>query len=54
LRWLDADGRILLSGTVLEGRHVLRLALGNLRTTDAHLDRAFTAIDEALAAVLPS
>ena len=51
LRWLDADGRILLSGTVLEGRHVLRLALGNLRTTDAHLDRAFTAIDEALAAV---
>jgi len=32
---------------------VLRLALGNLRTTDAHLERAFTAIDEALAAVLP-
>ncbi|MFO7778782.1 MAG: pyridoxal-dependent decarboxylase [Nitriliruptoraceae bacterium] len=53
LRWLDADGRVLLSGTVLEGRHVLRLALGNLRTTDAHLERAFTAIDEALAAVPP-
>jgi aromatic-L-amino-acid/L-tryptophan decarboxylase len=53
LRWLDADGRILLSGTVLEGRHVLRLALGNLRTTEAHLDRAFTAIDDALAAVPP-
>lgn len=53
LRWLDDDGRILLSGTVLEGRHVLRLALGNLRTTDAHLDRAFSAIDEALAAVPP-
>jgi aromatic-L-amino-acid/L-tryptophan decarboxylase len=53
LRWLDADGRILLSGTVLEGRHVLRLALGNLRTTEAHLDVAFTAIHDALAAVPP-
>ena len=53
LRWLDADGRILLSGTVLDGRHVLRLALGNLRTTDAHLDRARAAIDDALAAVPP-
>lgn len=51
LRWLDADGRILLSGTVLEGRHVLRLALGNLRTTEVHLDRARAAIDDALAAV---
>lgn len=51
LRWLDDDGRILLSGTVLDGRHVLRLALGNLRTTDEHLERAFAAIDDALAAV---
>ena len=51
LRWLDEDGRILLSGTVLDGRHVLRLALGNLRTTDDHLERAFAAIDDALAAV---
>ncbi len=48
---LDADGRILLSGTVLDDRHVLRLALGNLRTTDAHIDRATAAIDEALQAL---
>ncbi len=53
LRWLDEDGRILLSGTVLDGRHVLRLALGNLRTTDDHLERACAAIDEAVAAVPP-
>ncbi len=48
---LDADGRILLSGTVLEQRHVLRLAFGNLRTTQVHLERARAAIDDALAAV---
>ena len=48
---LDADGRILLSGTVLEDRHVLRLALGNLRTTEDHLARAYGAIDDAVAAV---
>ncbi len=50
---LDADGRILLSGTVLEDRHVLRLALGNLRTTGEHLERAYAAVEDALTAVAP-
>ena len=51
LRWLDRDGRVLLSGTVLDERHVLRLALGNLRTTDAHLERTLATIAEGLVAL---
>jgi len=47
LAHLDAEGVVLLSGTVLDGRHVLRLALGNLRTTDEHLDRSLAAIERA-------
>ena len=35
---INADGRFLLSHTVLRGRFVLRAAIGNLRTTEEHLD----------------
>jgi aromatic-L-amino-acid decarboxylase len=35
---VNADGRFLLSHTVLGGRFTLRVAIGNLRTTEAHLD----------------
>jgi len=35
---INADGRFFLSHTVLGGRHTLRVALGNLRTTEEHVD----------------
>jgi aromatic-L-amino-acid/L-tryptophan decarboxylase len=35
---VNADGRFLLSHTVLRGRFVLRAAIGNLRTTGEHVD----------------
>ena len=35
---LNADGRFLLSHTVLRGRFVLRAAIGNLHTTEEHVD----------------
>lgn len=38
LEAINASGRAYLSHTVLDGRYVLRLALGNLRTTDEHLE----------------
>jgi hypothetical protein len=38
---------VLLSHTKLRGRYVLRLTVGNLRTTSAHLAQAQRLIDEA-------
>jgi aromatic-L-amino-acid decarboxylase len=38
---VNADGRYLLSHTVLDGRYTLRVAIGNLRTTERHLDDLF-------------
>jgi len=35
---VNADGRFLLSHTVLRGRYTLRVAIGNLRTGEATLD----------------
>jgi aromatic-L-amino-acid decarboxylase len=49
---VNADGRFLLSHTVLRGRFVLRAAIGNLRTTEEHVDalwRLVAAKAEALA-----
>jgi aromatic-L-amino-acid/L-tryptophan decarboxylase len=56
-RWLgrvNASGRALLSHTVLDGRYVLRLATGNLRTTDDRLAATLTLLDDELAALRPS
>jgi aromatic-L-amino-acid/L-tryptophan decarboxylase len=39
---------------VLRGRYVLRLATGNLRTTDQHLDATLALIDQELAALRPA
>jgi aromatic-L-amino-acid/L-tryptophan decarboxylase len=53
-RWLariNATGRVLLSHTVLDGRYVLRLATGNLRTTDARLAATLRVLDDELAAL---
>jgi len=41
LERLNASGRLFLSQTRLEGRYVLRLAIGHVRTTEAHILRAW-------------
>ncbi len=53
LRRLNAGGAIYLSHTELRGRYTLRLAIGNIRTTEKHVARAWELIkqeSEALAA----
>ncbi len=44
---VNAAGPVFLSSTRLRGRLVLRLAIGNLRTTEAHVRRAFEIVREA-------
>ena len=45
---VNAQGAVFLSGTRLGGRFVLRLALGHLRTGQAHVVEAVTQIERAL------
>jgi aromatic-L-amino-acid/L-tryptophan decarboxylase len=54
--WMTAvntSGEALLSHTVLDGRYVLRLATGNLRTTDERLEATLAALDRELTPLLP-
>jgi aromatic-L-amino-acid decarboxylase len=44
---VNAAGPVLLSHTKLRGQYVLRLTVGNLRTTPAHVEQARRLIDEA-------
>ncbi len=44
---VNAAGPVLLSHTRLDGRTVLRVAIGNLKTTQHHIDRAWQIIREA-------
>jgi aromatic-L-amino-acid/L-tryptophan decarboxylase len=46
---VNATGEIFLSHTRLDGRFVLRLAVGNLRTTEAHVERAWALLQEKAA-----
>jgi aromatic-L-amino-acid/L-tryptophan decarboxylase len=39
---VNASGEVFLSHTRLHGRLTLRLAIGQLRTTEAHVARAWT------------
>lgn len=41
---INAQGPVLLSSTKLDGRYTLRMAIGNLKTTDRHLDNAWKII----------
>jgi aromatic-L-amino-acid decarboxylase len=43
---VNASGEVFLSHTKLGGKFVLRLAVGNLRTTDAHVRRAWDLLRE--------
>ena len=38
---VNAAGDIFISGTVLNGRFILRLAMGNYLTTESHIERAW-------------
>jgi aromatic-L-amino-acid/L-tryptophan decarboxylase len=46
---VNASGEAFLSHTKLDGRYVLRLAIGNLRTEQRHIQRAWTLLTEAAA-----
>jgi aromatic-L-amino-acid decarboxylase len=43
---VNASGEVFLSHTVLKGRFVIRVAIGNLRTERKHLERAWTLLKE--------
>jgi aromatic-L-amino-acid decarboxylase len=45
LNRVNAGGEVYLSHTKLEGRFTLRLAVGNLRTTEAHVARAWELLE---------
>ena len=49
---VNATGRAFLSHTRLDGRIALRLAVGNLRTRQEHLDRTWQLLQAEAAAVL--
>ena len=49
LEHVNASGRIFISHTKLSGRYTLRIAIGNLRTTQEHLDDAWRLLREAAA-----
>jgi aromatic-L-amino-acid/L-tryptophan decarboxylase len=44
---VNATGEIFLSGTKLRGRYVIRLAIGNLATTEADVARAWAVLKDA-------
>jgi aromatic-L-amino-acid decarboxylase len=47
LRQVNESGEAYLSHTKLDGRYVLRLAIGNIRTEERHLARAWELLREA-------
>ena len=46
---VNASGDVFLSHTRLDGRYVLRLAIGNLRTAELHVRRAWDLLTESAA-----
>lgn len=48
LETVNKSGDVFLSHTALDGRMVLRLAVGNIRTEERHLQRAWTLLKAAL------
>ena len=51
LEAINATGEAFLSHTKLGDRYALRMAIGNIRTTEAHVERAWRLIQEQLALV---
>ena len=52
LRRVNASGEVFLSHTKVRGRHTIRLAIGNLRTREEHVRRAWELLRDAAAAEL--
>jgi aromatic-L-amino-acid decarboxylase len=48
---VNATGDVFLSHTRLDGRFVLRLAVGHIRTTERHVARAWELLNEQLSEV---
>ena len=48
LERVNASGEVFLSHTKLGGRYALRLAVGNLRTTEQHVQRAWDLLKTAV------
>jgi aromatic-L-amino-acid decarboxylase len=46
---VNGSGEVFLSHTKLAGRYVLRLAVGNLKTAESHVRRAFELLEHAAA-----
>jgi aromatic-L-amino-acid decarboxylase len=46
---VNATGEVFLSHTALEGRLTLRLAIGNIRTEERHVRRAYELLAETAA-----
>jgi aromatic-L-amino-acid decarboxylase len=44
---VNASGEVFLSHTKLDGRYVLRLAIGNINTGEEHVARAWTLLNQA-------
>ena len=44
---VNASGEVFLSHTKLDGRYVLRLAVGNIRTEEKHVRRAWELLEQA-------
>jgi aromatic-L-amino-acid/L-tryptophan decarboxylase len=53
LQRVNASGEAYLSHTKLNGRYVLRLAIGNIRTEERHVARAWALLRESAAALQP-
>ena len=51
LESVNRPGEVFLSHTALDGKFTLRLAIGNLRTTEAHVRRAWELLQEHAARV---
>ena len=49
LERVNVSGEIFISHTKLHGRYVLRLAIGNVRTTEADVRRAWEVLNEEAA-----
>lgn len=52
MRAVNAGGQVYLSHTRLDGRHVIRVAIGNLHTDRKHVDTAWRLLREAAAALI--
>ena len=50
LEAVNASGEVFLSHTRIDGRFALRLAVGHIRTTQRHVERAWALLQEAAAA----